>query len=486
MAPVFSCPVDLRAQIKDNCLFLQNHLDADFLIIVAREAPKQYKASVVKTEGRTRTKLFSASGASQDDALQALFDETCEAVNDHIKTNGYGVARDARKHKSKKSHKVYNDDSDSDITSSATTVDGYETFSDEETVSVTSVANTEGHGRRSKHRGRSTKKSTTRKSRRPRSRSPSSSSSSSDFETDVSSISRPRVSVVPPFRAITQRPTAHTPYATRSPLGSQPAPQIGVAVPPPLSPGSQQPHTQPLGPHPQRIMPQSAHMRFHDVCLVIKHHNGSTETERRTISQVAELSQKAIEQGALAYLWRQSLPAQPGNSNNAAHPTTGTATKDVNNADNMPPPHRRIQPSVIVKVKSVSIDGNPYDLSTYRTNDLTKIVEMLRAEAKDNSAIPRFEVDIWNKPYQINTPAPPGQRMPWGYGAVHPPAVGVPPSSLVPPPPPPPPPPQAPVLASPSSVPPPVPRGFPVISAQASTNGVVPEGSALGPDTKMG
>ncbi|SPQ22733.1 3ef01d68-ba12-40cc-b8da-be349570c5b2 [Thermothielavioides terrestris] len=240
MAPAVSPPpIDLRAQIKENCEFISDRF-AEISVITAKEPLGTFTAIVLRTESGTRKPLLSETASSVYDALQALHVKSAEAVRTYIATNGFAPVSSIKQRDGKRSS-GYDGVFDSDSASSTLTLDDCESLSDDETVSVTSVGKAKKRSRRraSKAANASAARRKTRQGR-SRSRSPSSSTARARSRSASSSSSGSEMSYSPPAIPSRRPPNPHgfsRAIPPRPPQGAYPSIQIGHAPLPRRPPG---------------------------------------------------------------------------------------------------------------------------------------------------------------------------------------------------------------------------------------------------------
>ncbi|KAK4661408.1 uncharacterized protein QC763_702500 [Podospora pseudopauciseta] len=410
MAPMAPPPAfDLRSQVIENCKFFSRQ-DADISLVTALEPLGKFKVLVLRAEQGEREVLMSEHAPSLQEAIHGLHVKSAAAVQNYISTNGYVFATSLKKKRSlKPSSDDSEDGSDSDTASvsSTVTVDQSpsttykeESFSDNETVSVTSTgllkkcargkparipnpytqaAPKSQPARRSRSRSRSPARS------RSRSRS-SDESSENELDSDVPTVV-PLVNRRPPFfngNGFSQRvrcvpPRGFQPMMAPPPPPPPPGPPNPQAGPPlgwvmghPHSyitpPPSAVPTTKPNAPPRPNGTNSTPHRPSgppqHDILLHIhwRHHG-----EQRTLEQ-APFSVRSLQDTAIAYVRRS--PASFSN---------------VTTADKSPARLWHLRATVV----SVQVDGEDYDLSNYPGDDLTRFISALGPKG-----VVRFEVEV--------------------------------------------------------------------------------------------
>ncbi|KAG7290974.1 hypothetical protein NEMBOFW57_000981 [Staphylotrichum longicolle] len=221
MAPSASpLPIDLRAQVIENCEFYSGP-HAHISLVIAKQPVGTWKAYVFRTVNGTREALLSETAPSLPDALQALHVKSAEAVQNYIGSNGFALVSGIKKRGARRGGSSHDDGHDSDSTSSTVTLDDCESLSDDETISVTSVGRAKRSRRKADRPGKASSSKHKPRHGRPRSRSPSFSAArarsrsrsrsrytcSSSSESDLDDYSPPIIpSRRPPFlNAFTQR-----------------------------------------------------------------------------------------------------------------------------------------------------------------------------------------------------------------------------------------------------------------------------------------
>ena len=365
-----------------------------------------FKALVLKSENGKRDVLLSETAPSASEALQALHNRSAEAVQNYIGTNGFAF----KKRRARDGHET--DGYESTTTVSTATLEECESLSDDETISVTSVGQAKRSSRRkanksgkektaSKHKqrqGRSRSRSPSFSTTRVRSHSASSSSSGSEINDTLPARRYPVV-----IKTLPQRPPPRAPQnGFTVPLHPLPPPSgiwnnaMPTTGPGMLNPGPPAPasfsftypnnpvNSSPLSPSsaptivPGGLPPQQQQQTLHDIVLTIRWRN----SERRTLEQTPNISVRAIQAAALAFVRRQPIPLA-----------------------NLPPqdPLAPRMPLAGLKatVKSVVVDGAVYDLTGYLGDDLTRLVESLASPGSPGGgvgkgSVPRFEVEVVN------------------------------------------------------------------------------------------
>ncbi|KAL2126150.1 hypothetical protein VTI74DRAFT_1602 [Chaetomium olivicolor] len=369
MAPEASHPpIDLRAQIIENCKFFTGpHCHPS--LIVAKDPIGKFEAIVLKSnELHFRGVLLSETGASVPEALQALLLKSAEAVENHISTNGFEYL----------------------------TPEAYESLSDDETVSVTSVGRADKHSQRmvdkaakggfSKPKARQPRAGSRSSSSTIRSCSRSTSSSSgSDIHSEPRAVtehrqSRPGPAPAPPLPACPNG-IAHTPsYGGTTYPAPHPPPPFHINPPVPvtttITPAT--PATSAFAPvpptavlslgttaltsHPTPSKPtqgqgqQQQHM--YDILLQINWPEHGTWS---VLEQTPHIILHGIQLAALKYAQRRVVPF------------TSLA-------------------GLGARVKSVCICGMRIDLTCWQGNDLTDFIRgRLGWKGRD---VPMFEVEV--------------------------------------------------------------------------------------------
>ncbi|KAK3302539.1 uncharacterized protein B0T15DRAFT_496998 [Chaetomium strumarium] len=407
MAPgASSVPSDrLRAQILENCAFF-SELYARFWLIVSKEPLGDFKAIVVKTVDGNREAVLSEKAPSYQDALEALFVRSAEAVQNYIATNGFACVSNIGKQTPKHTGgHGGGDESDTD-SSSTVNLSECESLSDDETVSVTSV------GRLKKRRGRKADKSaktassTKAKPRQPRSRarspsvltdrarSRSSSSSSSGDELHYGPPTLPSACAPHggagcrtwPLRAVPTTPWPLPKASSAFTAGHPPPPP--PPPPQPASAGGNQSSgsgTAPARPPPPSFMglkppvgqPTSV-TPLRDVILEIRWRGHG---ERRVLHQMPQLSLARIRDAALTEVRRQ--PSTWLNAPGLTSPHVGNFSLT-----------RRLRATV----KDMVLDGVEYGLTGWAGDDLTRLIGLLRPTRDgpgSGGGLPKFEVEVW-------------------------------------------------------------------------------------------
>ncbi|KAK4143862.1 uncharacterized protein C8A04DRAFT_28430 [Dichotomopilus funicola] len=137
-------PRDARAQVIENCEFTYGP-DARFSLVLTREAAGNFKAIVLKTQDGARKAVLSAAAPRYEDALALLLTKSAEAVQEHVDAHGFGLVSQPKEQHVKLDDGV---EFEKDSGSSTVTLDDYESLSDDETVSITSVGQAKRKSRR--------------------------------------------------------------------------------------------------------------------------------------------------------------------------------------------------------------------------------------------------------------------------------------------------------------------------------------------------
>ncbi|KAL2017314.1 hypothetical protein VTK56DRAFT_2337 [Thermocarpiscus australiensis] len=414
MAPKTGSSVDLRAQIIANCKFFSAQ-DADISLVTATESNRFFKAIVLRAENGRRNVLLSETASSLHGALQELHLKSAEAVRDYVANNGFAfVPSDQNRGYKRAGEHDDGEGSDSASVSSTLTLDdalsACESLSDDETVSVTSVGRAKGRSRRN------ASKMTSAKGKATPSRSSDSGDDRKHCDSDADMSPNPP-NRRPVLRGLSQPMRFPAPRPQPQP---QPQPArhglsaFTMAPPPPPPPPPPAPFSgagpaygpstttcisrapaAPAPPKPQShpaVVASSASPTtplLHDICILIRWRNHG---ERRTLARQARVTVQTVTHAALAYVRRQP-----------------TAFANVTAAETI---GRLWQ--LRAAVRSVTVEGEEYDLGGYGGDDLTRLVVGGGGGGKAGvRGIPRFEVEVTGRSSDGGSAPPPapGQQM---------------------------------------------------------------------------